>query len=300
MKFDLVVAIFPNLVANDYKLHVVVNGLVTFWLISTSVEYLPHILGMLDTDHSCTCHSFLIGWSPYSSRCSSTCWNWHFLVPNGTTKCPSFVTPSCSLSSPTLWKPNGLVLSLVLGFFGGSPTWAKVCFISSICSLRYHVNMFPFMCRSKGGRLVINLSYHTYILFILSPLLYNSTYMSWFATSYGCPFFTMLVWPYYWPSRYPFASMPLWEWMYNSPRYISRYCHNYCFGKWSTCSKGGLQVFPLPHPTTSGYPHHQRWLLDLDGHCHYWPNSHIYDAMNINDDITCNDDNCLGKDMNIH
>ncbi len=37
MKFDLVVAIFPNLIANDYKLHVVVNGLVTFWLISTSV-----------------------------------------------------------------------------------------------------------------------------------------------------------------------------------------------------------------------------------------------------------------------
>ncbi len=36
MKFDLVVAIFPNLVANDYKSHVVVNGLVTIWLISTS------------------------------------------------------------------------------------------------------------------------------------------------------------------------------------------------------------------------------------------------------------------------
>jgi len=27
---------FPNLVANDYKSHVVVNGVVTFWLISTS------------------------------------------------------------------------------------------------------------------------------------------------------------------------------------------------------------------------------------------------------------------------
>ncbi len=37
MKFDLVIAIFPNLVANDYKSHVVVNGLVTFWLISTSL-----------------------------------------------------------------------------------------------------------------------------------------------------------------------------------------------------------------------------------------------------------------------
>ncbi len=28
---------FPNLITNDYKLHAVVNGLVTFWLISTSV-----------------------------------------------------------------------------------------------------------------------------------------------------------------------------------------------------------------------------------------------------------------------
>ncbi len=29
--------VFPNLVANDYKSHVVVNGVVTFWLISISV-----------------------------------------------------------------------------------------------------------------------------------------------------------------------------------------------------------------------------------------------------------------------
>jgi hypothetical protein len=29
--------IFPNLIANDYKSHVVVNGVVTFWLISSSV-----------------------------------------------------------------------------------------------------------------------------------------------------------------------------------------------------------------------------------------------------------------------
>jgi len=36
LKFDLVVAIFLNLIANDYKLHVVINGLVTFWLISIS------------------------------------------------------------------------------------------------------------------------------------------------------------------------------------------------------------------------------------------------------------------------
>ncbi len=30
--------IFSNLVANDYKSHVIVNGMVTFWLISTSAK----------------------------------------------------------------------------------------------------------------------------------------------------------------------------------------------------------------------------------------------------------------------
>jgi hypothetical protein len=30
--------IFPNLIINDCKLHVVVNGMVTFWLISTNVN----------------------------------------------------------------------------------------------------------------------------------------------------------------------------------------------------------------------------------------------------------------------
>jgi hypothetical protein len=39
MKFGFVVANIPNLVANDYKSHVVVNGVVTFWLISTSASW---------------------------------------------------------------------------------------------------------------------------------------------------------------------------------------------------------------------------------------------------------------------
>jgi len=36
LKFGLIVVIFPNLVVNDYKSHVVVSGLITFWLIFTS------------------------------------------------------------------------------------------------------------------------------------------------------------------------------------------------------------------------------------------------------------------------
>jgi hypothetical protein len=49
LKFDLVVAIFPNLVANDYKSHVVVNGLVTFWLISTSVSSIQISMTFLES-----------------------------------------------------------------------------------------------------------------------------------------------------------------------------------------------------------------------------------------------------------
>ncbi len=40
MKFGLVVANIANLVANDYKSHVVVNGVVTFWLVPTSDRHI--------------------------------------------------------------------------------------------------------------------------------------------------------------------------------------------------------------------------------------------------------------------
>jgi len=91
--------------------------------------------------------------------------------------------------------------------------------------------------------------------------------------------------------------VPLWEWTYNSPWHISRYCCSYCFGKWSTCSKGGLPPFPSPHPIMSGYFYYQKWLLYFDGPCHCWLDSHRYGAMNINNDNTCNDNGCLGEDM---
>jgi len=60
--------------------------------------------------------------------------------------------------------------------------------------------------------------------------------------------------------------MPLHESTCSNPQYILKYYHNYCFGKWNTCSKGGLPPFLLPHLITSGYPYHQKWLLDLNGH----------------------------------
>jgi hypothetical protein len=77
------------------------------------------------------------------------------------------------------------------------------------------------------------------------------------------------------------------------------YCNN-CFGKWSTCSKGGLPPFPSPHPMMNRYPYHQRQLLDLHGHHHCWFNSHIYGAMSTDNNHTCNDDGYLGEDTIIH
>lgn len=54
--------------------------------------------------------------------------------------------------------------------------------------------MFLLMCESKGKRLVINSSYHTNILFIISLFFFSIMYSSWFVTSYSGPSFTMLMW----------------------------------------------------------------------------------------------------------
>jgi hypothetical protein len=166
----------------------------------------------------------------------------------------NLITLGCLLLGPTFWKPSGLVLSLVAGFFGGSPTRAKIYFTSSRHSFRYHASTSLLMCGSRGRHLVINSSYHNCISFILNPFLYNIMYPFWSVTSYnGPPFFMVLMWSYHLWSKYTFASMLRHEWMYSSPRYTSRYYHNYCFGEWSTCSKRGLPPFP----------HHNWWQMDI-------------------------------------
>ncbi len=126
---------------------------------------------MLGTIWLCTCHSFLVGWSPYSFGCNSTCRDWHFHVLNDTMKYLNLVTLGCLLVSPTFWEPNGFVLSLIVNFFTESPTQAKVSFTLNKHSFKYHANMFLFMCRSKGRWLVISSSYHMCISFILAHFL---------------------------------------------------------------------------------------------------------------------------------
>ncbi len=222
----------------------------------------------------------------YFSRCSNTCWNQHFPVPNGTMKCLNHVTLGCSLSCPTFWEISGFVLPNCI-VFGESFTRTWVCFLFNRCSFGYCVNMSLLMCGSKGRHLVISSSYHTIFLSIIGSCFYITTYLSWLATSYSCTPFTMSMWSYHWWSKYPFALVPLWEWTYNNPWHTLGYCCSYCFGERNTCSKGGLTPFFSPHSMTSEHFYYQRWLPYLDVHCHYWPHSHKYGARNIDDDNTC-------------
>jgi hypothetical protein len=151
------------------------------------------------------------------------------------------------------------------------------------------------MCGSRGKCLVISSSYHTNISFIINPLSYNTTYLSWLATSYSCSPFMVLVWSYHWKFKYPCVLVPLWEWVYNNPRHILGYYCNYCFGEWSTCLDGGFSPFPSSQSTTSGYSYHQRWCLNFDGCCQCWFNSHKYGVVSIDDDNTCSNNGYSGE-----
>jgi hypothetical protein len=118
--------------------------------------------------------------------------------------------------------------------------------------------------------------------------------------SYTCRPFMALVWSYHWSFRYPFPSAPFLEWTYSNPQHTLKYSSNYCFGEWNTCSKGGLPPFPSPHPTTNGYPYHQRRLPNFDGCCHCRFDSHKYGVMNINNNNTCSNNGCLKEDTILH
>ncbi len=53
-------------------------------------------------------------------------------------------------------------------FFYKPPTQTRVCHTFNKCSFTCHANMSLILCRSNHKHLVINPSYHTYILFVFS------------------------------------------------------------------------------------------------------------------------------------
>jgi hypothetical protein len=192
------------------------------------------MLGVLGTDFFYICHLFLLGWLPYFSKSSSICWNWHFFSkwPYEMPK-PCYPKVCVLMSHPLRTKWFSFTPSC--RFLWWMFTRAKVCFPFNRRSFGDCASMTLFMCRSKGKHLVISLSYYTNILFIIGPLSYNITCLSWLAKSYNGSPFMVPMWSYHWQSKYPFALVAQWEWTYNSSQHISRYCCNYCFGEQSTC-----------------------------------------------------------------
>jgi len=98
----------------------------------------------------------------------------------------------------SIFKSNPLTawwfdLSLVVGFFGGSLTWTRVCF--ALVDIPLDIAWARF-CSCAGPRVGVWLLVHpTTPTFRLSSAHFLTTLQpSWLATSYNCPPFMMLVW----------------------------------------------------------------------------------------------------------
>jgi len=93
--------------------------------------------------------------------------------------------PKSFFLRPTLWKPSGSILSLVVIFFDKSPTWVGVYITSNRRSFIYHASMFPFMCGSRGKCWL--LARPTTSTFCLSPTHFFTT----LRTRFGLPYPTV-------------------------------------------------------------------------------------------------------------
>ncbi len=255
---------------------------------------------LVKLSYETTCHSFSAKWSLYYSGCESIGWNWYYHVPNYTTRYPSLITSSCLLSSPILSEPSSLVLFPVANFFDGSPTQGWFCFTSSKCS----IIIWAHLCSCVGLRVDVWLlicpttfAFHLFLTNFIRALCTHlglSHLMVVHLSRCQCDHTieglnTHLFW-------YPYGSENIV--VHDTP--------------WNTIAtiilkseahvKRDISHFSPHHSqqTMSGYPYHQRWLLNFDGHRHCWLDLHIYDASNINNNNTCNDDGYIRENMIIH
>jgi hypothetical protein len=166
------------------------------------------------------------------------------------------VTLGCPFSGPTFWRLNGLVLSLVIGLFGKSFIQIGICLTFSKCSFRYHANMSPFMCKSKGRCFII--------IHLTTPIIHLSLIhlLTTLHTHLGLPHPAHFSWCWCGHTINNLGThlfrVPLWEWAYTKPWYTLKYYRNYC-----------IPPFTSPHAMMSGYPYHQKWLPNLDGCRHH-------------------------------
>jgi len=77
-------------------------------------------------------------------------------------------------------------------------------------------------------------------------------YSSWLATSYGIPFTAVLVWSYHGQFRYPFALVPLWEWMYNA--------HDTFWDIVTITLETGARIL---REASHLFPCHTQWWMDI-------------------------------------
>ncbi len=148
----------------------------------------------------------------------------------------------------------------------------------------------------------------------------------------------MLVSSYHLWFGYPFAMLPMREWMHCNPWYTSKYCCNYRIEEWSSHTKRGFSPFPPPHTKTSGYYHHlhhtrrrvdiiitsttheDEWILSSppphtktsgyyhhqkqfsnpDEHCHCQSDSYKFGAAYFNNNSACNDSCHPRQDTILH
>jgi hypothetical protein len=115
-------------------------------------------------------------------------------------------------------------------------------------------SMAPYFMLSP---LVINPSYYTYIQIFSDSLPYNIMYLPWFATSYNCTFFTLLVWTYHWWFGYPLASIYAHMGMSTiQPTILFGILSKLLFSKVEHTYKDMFPTFPSPHLLESWYCYH--------------------------------------------
>jgi len=91
--------------------------------------YYPHLLRVLNFDHSYISLSFLTRGTPYFSWCGGTCRDWYLFFPSNTMKYPCNVTWGCSITCLAFRNSNGAILFSNVVFFDGPTTWIGIYFV---------------------------------------------------------------------------------------------------------------------------------------------------------------------------